>query len=40
MGLGACVSGRRLGRVVLADCDLVVADSSFSPHRLDEEGRE
>ena len=38
--LGACGSGRRLGRAVLADCNLVVADSSFSPHRLDEEGRE
>ena len=37
---GECGSGRRLGRAVLADCDLVVVDSSFSPHRLDEEGRE
>ena len=40
LDLGACGSGRRLRRAVLADCDLVVADSSFSPHRLDEEGRE
>ena len=38
--LGACGSGRRLGRAVLADCDLVVADSSFPLHRLHEEGRE
>ena len=40
LDLGACGSVRGLGRAVMADCDLVVTDSSFSLQRLDEEGRE